>query len=172
MSKAVKLDQSNQFGLPPALMGRSDVSRALRELERLDYIMESEAIRDPSKHKVIPTMSRGLADCATLNNVDITSANERQLLIKTLRQTKDKAPIVHVTFAIDPVPAVTAQIVVWIRQNLHSHALVSVGLQPRIVGGCIIRTPGHIYDFSIRKRFKDSESVLINRLNQVVAGQV
>lgn len=171
MSRAIKLEQADRFGLPPALLGRPDISRVLRELERIDSILGSQAIRTPENPQVIPSMSRGLSDCITLNNITITDVNERQRLLKMLRQTKEKAPVVHITFAVDPVPAITAQITVWIRENLHSHALVSVGLQPRIVGGCIVRTPDHIYDFSIRKRFKDSEAVLINRLNQVVAGQ-
>lgn len=171
MSRAIKLEQTDQFGLPPALLGRSDISRVLRELERIDSILESQAIRTPESPQVIPSMSRALTDCVTLNNVMITDVNERQRLIKMLRQTKDKAPVVHITFAVDPIPAITAQITIWIRENLHSQALVSVGLQPRIVGGCIVRTPDHIYDFSIRKRFKDSEAVLISRLNQVVAEQ-
>lgn len=165
MSKAVKLElSSDQFVLPPAIMSQADVSRALRELERIDYIMDSEAIREPGKPIVIPTMSRGLADCITLSKVDVTNSGNRKQLVMTLRKSKEKSPVVHVTFAVEPVPAVTAQIVMWIRTNLHSSALVTVGLQPRIVGGCIVRTPGHVYDFSIRKRFKDSESVFINSL--------
>lgn len=171
MSHAVKLDETDGFGLPPALLGRSDVSRVLREIERLDYVLEAQTIRAPDQPQAIPSMSRALADCVTLNNITVTNTIERQRLVKLLRHAKEKAPVIHVTFAIDPVPAVTAQIALWIRENLHPQALISVGLQPRIVGGCIVRTPDHIYDFSIRKRFKDSEAVLINRLNQVVAGQ-
>jgi F0F1-type ATP synthase delta subunit len=54
-----------------------------------------------------------------------------------------------------------AQIVAWLRQNLHPTALVTVGLQPSIVGGCIVRTPDHFYDFSLRRQFKEQLPSLV-----------
>lgn len=169
MSKAVKLDDDTQFGLPPALIGRSDVSRLLREIERVDYELETQEIRTPGQPLSIPNMSRGLTEVITLNNVNVTNITERKRMLESLREAKDRAPNVQITFAVDPAPEITSQIVAWIRQNLHPRALVTVGLQPSIMGGCVVRTPDHIYDFSLRKRFKDERASLIEAINASIA---
>ncbi len=171
MSKAVKLEDSTQFGLPPALLSRTDVSRLLREIEKLDYALETQTIRTPEKPLAIPNMTQALAECIALNNIDITNLQERKRLISSLREAKEKAPVVQITFAVDPDPAIMSQLVGWIRTNLHPRALVTTGLQPQLIGGCIVRTPDHIYDFSLRKRFQDEQPTLVAMLNQVIARQ-
>lgn len=169
MSKAVKLDDSTQFGLPPALIGRADVSRLLREIEQVDYALETQAIRTPEQPLTIPAMSRALKETLTLNNIEVTNLNERKRMLDSLRDAKERAPNVQITFAIDPEPVITSQLVTWIRENLHPRALITVGLQPSIIGGCVVRTPDHIYDFSLRKRFKDEQPNLIEAVNTAIA---
>lgn len=171
MSKVVKLDDDTQFGLPPSLIGRTDISRLLREIEQVDNELETQLIRNPEKPLAIPSMSKALVDTTTLNNIDVANNAERKRLLTSLREAKDKAPVVHITFAADPEPATLSQLIVWIRENLHPRALIGVGLQPRIVGGCIVRTPDHIYDFSIRKRFQEQRAVLETALHEAIAGR-
>ncbi len=171
MSHAVKIDGDTRFGLPPALIGRADVSRVLREIEQVDYALEEQAIRTPDQPLTIPAMSRALVEVITLNNIDITNLNERKRLLNSLRGVKEKAPNIQVTFAVDPAPNITGQLVTWIRQNLHPSALITIGLQPAIIGGCVVRTPDHIYDFSLRKRFKDERPALVQAIKSVVARQ-
>lgn len=169
MSKAVKLDDDTQFGLPPALIGRADVSRLLREIEQVDYALETQTIRTPDQPLTIPAMSRALKETLTLNNIEVTNLDERKRMLDSLRDAKERAPNVQITFAIDPEPAITSQLVAWIRENLHPRALITVGLQPSIIGGCVVRTPDHIYDFSLRKRFKDEQANLIQAINTAIA---
>lgn len=169
MSKAVKLDDNTQFGLPPALIGRSDVSRLLREIEEVDYALETQAIRTPTQPLTIPAMSRALQETLALNNIEATNLDERKRMIDALRDAKETAPNVQITFAIDPEPSITSFLVKWIRDNLHPRALITVGLQPAIIGGCVVRTPDHIYDFSLRKRFEDEQGNLIQAINASIA---
>lgn len=169
MTKAVKLEDDSQFGLPSALIGRADVSRLLREIEEVDYALETQTIRTPEKPLTIPAMSRALQEILTLNNIEVTNLDERKRMLDALRDAKDRAPNVQITFAVDPEPAITSQLVTWIRNNLHPRALVTVGLQPSIIGGCVVRTPDHIYDFSLRKRFKDEQTNLIQAINTAIA---
>jgi hypothetical protein len=169
VSKAVKLDGDTTFGLPPALIGRPDVSRLLREIEKVDYELESQEIRTPGQPLSIPNMSRALTEAITLNNIDVANMLERKRMLESLREAKEKAPNVQITFAVDPAPDITSQLVAWIRSNLHPQALITVGLQPAIIGGCIVRTPDHIYDFSLRKRFKDEQPNLIQAIKASIA---
>lgn len=164
MSKAVNLSNQAQFALPPSLVGRPDVSRLLLEIEKVDNELETQAIREPNKPLAIPNMSRSLTEATTLNQLDITNRTHRQAMLKAMRVIKDKSPIVQVTFAVDPAPEIVLQLTTWIRQNLHPAALITVGMQPGIIGGCVLRTPDHIYDFSLRKQFTDNLPVLIEQI--------
>lgn len=168
MSNAVHLNDQVQFLLPPSLLGRPDVSRLLREVEALDYELETQAIRTPDKPLAIPNMTKALTETAQVNKLDVVDQGSRKQLITQLRAVKEKAPIVHMVFAVDPDPSVTVYLAAWIRQNLHPTALLTVGLQPRIVGGCVIRTPDHLYDFSLRKQFSDQTSQLVAEIKAVV----
>ena len=161
MSRAVDLHNELQFTLPPSLIGRMDISRLLREIEKVDYQLEAQAIQHPDQAVTIPSMSRVLAETAGVNELNVADRESRKFLISALRQIKDKAPNVHITFAVDAEPDYVSQIVGWLRQQLHPTALVTVGLQPSIVGGCIVRTPDHIYDFSLRKQFKQQLPSLV-----------
>jgi hypothetical protein len=167
VGRAVKLDNGLHFSLPPSLIGRIDVSRLLREIEAVDYELETQSVRNPNASLTIPSLSRMLADTVTLNKIDLTSLNSRKELIRALRNVKEKAPMVQITFAVDADPKVIALVASWVRQNLHPYALLTIGLQPSIVGGCVVRTPDHIYDFSMRKSFKDQIPALVEQIKAV-----
>lgn len=164
MSNVVKLDKPEQLILPPTITGRSEISRLLLEIEAVDYDFEAQTIRTPDAPLVVPPISRRLQQLAEINTVAIEDMKERKHLIDQLRSAKDKAPVLHIAFALEPEPAILSQLVAWIRQNLHPVALVTVGIQPGLVGGCVIRTPDHIYDFSFRNHLRSAQPMLTERL--------
>lgn len=164
MSNVVKLDKPEQLILPPSITGRSEISRILLEIEAVDYDFEAQTIRTPDAPLVVPPTSRRLQQLAEINTVTIEDVKQRKHLIDQLRSAKDKAPTLHIAFASEPEPAILSQLVAWIRQNLHPVALVTVGIQPGLVGGCVIRTPDHIYDFSFRNHLRSAQPMLVERL--------
>lgn len=169
MSRAIKLQDSASFSLPAGVVGRPDISRIIREIEKVDYAFESQTVRTPGQPVTIPAMSRGLVEVAGTNGIIIENLDSRKRLLSELRSIKEHAPVLQITFASDPEPEILMQLVSWIRQNLHPTALISVGLQPAIVGGCIVRTPDHIYDFSLRNQFKKQLPDLIQSMRTVTA---
>lgn len=169
MSRAIKLQDSTSFLLPAGVIGRPDISRVIREIEKVDYAIEAQSVRAPGQPITIPAMSRGLVEIAGTNGITIEDLEARKKLLRELRNVKEHAPVLQITFAVDPEPDILMQLVAWIRQNLHPTALVTVGLQPAIVGGCIVRTPDHIYDFSMRNQFKKQLPDLIQSMRTVTA---
>jgi hypothetical protein len=152
---------------PSALIGRSELARLLRELETLDNELESQRARSHGE-KVgyhMPNMSRALDDFLTVNKIDVANDHARMEIRATLRKLKEHAPVVHMTFATDADPESLQQIVAWIRKELHPQALISVGLQPALIGGVYIRTPNHVHDLSLRSHMKDSRSVIVEALD-------
>lgn len=164
MSNVVKLEKPEQLVLPPSITGRSEISRLLLEIEAVDYDFEAQEIRNPGAALTVPAISRRLQEVTQSNMASVENAKDRKHLIDQLRSAKDKAPTLHIAFASEPEPAILSQLVAWIRQNLHPVALITVGVQPALVGGCVIRTPDHIYDFSFRNQLRAEQPRLKERL--------
>lgn len=157
------------FVLPSALIGRADLARLLRELEDLDNDLESQRARNHGKTEGyhMPNMSRALSDFLETNKIDTANDHVRMALTTQLRKLKDHAPVIHMTFATDADPESLQQLVTWMRSELHPQALLSVGLQPSLVGGVYVRTPNHVHDFSVRAHMKDSRKLIVEALDAV-----
>lgn len=169
MSHAVKLENEHGISLPPSLISNTDVGRLIRELEAVDNEFEQQLVRSPGQPPVVPSLSRSLASLCQQNNLQLADAPTRAELRAKLVSIKDTAPVVHITFASEAEPEVLGQLVAWIRDRLHPLALITTGQQPTIVGGCIVRTPDHIYDFSLRERFNASRSSFVDALHGALA---
>lgn len=152
--------------LPAALLGRADVARLNLEVEKLDNDFETQKVRDgkDESNYSIPTMSRALSDFLQLNKLNIASAKERVELKRQLKIMKDKTPVMHMTFAVDPDPEFLQLLVTYIRENLHPQALLSVGIQPALVGGVFVRTPNHVHDFSVRTLLADKRDIIMKSI--------
>ena len=91
----------------------------------------------------------------------------RVALKEWLHVLKDKAPIIHMTFAVDVDTEVLQKLTAWVRDNAHPQGLITVGLQPSLVGGVYIRTPNHVHDFSMRSLLQNKRDVLVKALEGV-----
>ncbi len=173
-------DSSAGFTIPPAIATRADFSRVMRELERVDNDLEAQKARagggmsNPGGNAVqylLPSMSKGLNDFLEVNKVDLGNDKARMELREQMRRLKDHAPVVQMTFAADVDPETLTWLASWTRQNLHPQALLQVGLQPGLVGGVYIRTPNHVYDFSLRGRLREKRGAIREAIDAAVARQ-
>ena len=138
--------------LPPLAMTTGDVSRLLREVTMLSDYLQQQALRKGGQPMgKLPKTSRLLDELAEDNKLNLLDARARDQLVTYLRNLARHAPVVHLSFAVDPPPVFLQQIVVWFRTNTQQPVLVRVGLQPSIAAGCVIRTPNHSFDFSLRR---------------------
>lgn len=142
-----------QLNLPTLIFGMVEVRRLQRELEAVDAYFEQSKLRPTEQQGPGLKISRLLDTLAHENNINLQHAAQRSILATFLKQVLESAPVVHVSFAADPSAAFTAKIVEWLRRNVHPLALLQLGLQPSIAAGCIVRTPNHVFDFSLRHRF-------------------
>jgi len=166
MSKRDTYKDFNDLMLPPSVVTKLDVTRMLSEVERVDDVLTTRAVRARiSKHHLpAPIMSAQLTDFLDLNSISLSQSGDRSRLIKTLRLLKDKVPVVHMTFATTADPSSLARLVSWVRDNGHPQTVLVVGIQPDLVAGVYIRTPNHIYDFSMRRTLEKSHSLLVEQL--------
>jgi F0F1-type ATP synthase delta subunit len=157
------------FVLSPRLIGRPHIARVSRELEAVDTYMASQAIRNPKTPPVVPGVSRVLRELVEANDIALEDQAQRQQLIRKLKTIKDTAPVAHVTFAVEPDITILTDIARWMRDNTHEWALLSVGVQPNIIGGCVMRTPDKVYDVSFKKFFANKQADLQQVIKGIVA---
>lgn len=155
--------------LPASLIGLSDVARLTRELNSLnDYFAGTKTRPAGTASTQMPKISRLLEVIAKENNINLLDEKARENLQKDLQQIYDKAPSMHISFAVEPSQKALESILGWIRQNIHPQAMVNVGLQPGIAAGCMLRTTNKVFDMSLRSNLQ-KQSVY---LTQLVRGAV
>ena len=154
------------LALPASVATRLDVSRLVTEVEQVDSDLSAREarIKAGAEAGAEPKYSEHLNDFLAANHIEMGSREDRSRLIKHLRHLKATAPVIHLTFASVPDNKSLQQIVEWIRQSIHVHASVNIGLQPSLVGGVYVRTPNHVHDFSIRARLAGHRNLIIEEV--------
>lgn len=158
-----------KLALPPALVTRADLSRLSRDIESIDNDLEAQKARNHATGKsgyAMPVLSRALNDFAELNKLDLSDDQTRMLVKDQVKALKEKAPVLHMTFAVEADLESIQKLVAYVRQEIHPLALISVGLQPSLVGGVYLRTPNHVHDFSIRNRLASTHGIILQDLER------
>lgn len=159
------------FVLPSAVVSPTDVARLVRELELIDSFFRQDAIRQAGQQTAMPRMSKLLDQCASENQLNMLQESHRQFIIAYMQWLHSAAPVVHMSFSIDPPGTYVQKIVAWMRTNIHPEVLVTVGLQPTIGAGCIVRTTNKIFDFSLREYFSEKRGFFVDKMHEAVSDQ-
>ncbi len=158
--------------LPLSVVGPSDVMRLRRNLEQFDEQQHQAELRAKAGADVKEVQPGQLIrELAESNKCDLAKASERAALLADLEEALKTAPTITMSFATEPSAAFMNKIVSWFRVSVHPSLLIRVGLQPTIAAGFVLRTGGKVYDFSLRNKFTEQRSVLIERLRQKSAAQ-
>jgi hypothetical protein len=172
MSKvAPKAHQAQMVGLPVQVVSPTDLGRLIRELEKLDDLLHQTALRGESSAKM-PDTSRLLDKSLELNKVNLMVAEERAVLLQFLEAIRAKAPVLHMSFSADPPQEFMEKIASWFRKEIHPLALVTVGLQPNIGAGCVLRARNKYFDLSLRQDFEDKKNLLRDAIAEKMAPAV
>lgn len=159
-------EQYLDFKLPPSVISRADIAHLVGELERVDNEQTTAAVRKKAgkttKAEII--LSVRLKEFLQQNKLSIELSKDRTQLIKQMRLLKEKAPVIHMTFAVSADGESLQKLVQWLRNSIHSQAVLEVGLQPALVAGVNIRTPNHVMDFSMRGLIEKRHGVLVEEL--------
>ena len=159
--------------MPASIATRRDVAAIVRELESIDAsLTESEA-----RQKVGASVDDDLAFSDPLveflndNHISLGDAGQRRQLLQRMQHFKATMPIVHLTFASEADSDSLQQLVAWVRTSIHPQAVLTVGLQPELIGGVHIRTTNHVHDLSVRARLGDARHLIREELEAINAGR-
>ncbi len=162
------LTDSNKsdFRLPVSVLSHIDVLKLINELEQVenDYITARVQERAGFVTELQPSLTETLADLLMTNHLQIENDHHRQEAARQLRALKDSAPVVHLTFASAVDKNSLQEVVGWLRQSVHPQVVVSVGLQPDLIGGVYIRTPNKVHDLSVRAQLAGHRGLITEKL--------
>lgn len=165
MSKAEPKDYT-EFALPSSIVSKVEIARLVREFESVDNALTATTVRKKTGAQggEAPAMSPQLTEFLDANEVDLKDTNARSAYIKQLRLLKDKAPVVHMTFAVVADPESLQKIAAWLRESIHPQAVIDAHLQPALVAGAYVRTTNHVFDFTVRNALKAKRGELEKEL--------
>jgi len=165
MNETTELNYA-EFVLPPSVISKVDVSRLVTEVERVDNEFTTIAARDKAgaSQQATPVLSAMMEDFLTQNNLVLNDDKIRPALIKQMRLMKDRVPIIHMTFAGPTDSESLQQLSRWLRTSVHQQAVISVGLQPALVGGVYLRTSNKVLDLSLRAKLEGQHGLLVKEL--------
>lgn len=151
------------FQLPVLVASPVDLGRLIRELEAIDgVVLKTKLQKD--EHPELPKTSHLMDQTIQLNKVDLANDTHRKQLQEYLILIKQKAPILHISFSADPTSAFIEKIMAWLRREIHPLVLLTIGLQPNIGAGCVVRSTNKYFDFSLRKDFEKKRDLLLGTL--------
>ena len=153
------------LSLPIQATGRVDIGRLLREVEQIDSFLKQAAIREPGTSLKMPKTSRLLDEFASSNKLNLLQDEDRSRVLNFLIMVRAKAPLLHMSFSVDPAPAFVQKLITWLRAEIHPLVLLQIGLQPNIGAGCVVRGTSKYFDFSLREHFKKQRPLLIEKLH-------
>jgi F0F1-type ATP synthase delta subunit len=160
----VEREARTALRLPDAVSSPADVGRLLQEITAVDEAILQHKLRKSESGLPLPATSRLMEKLIELNNLNLLQAADRQLLSRFLTAIKTKAPVLHVSFAADPSPDFMGKLAARLRQDVHPYALMTIGLQPNIGAGCMLRTTNKYFDFTLRNKFKSQRSLLLDKI--------
>jgi len=154
--------------LPVGIVSPTDIARLTREIEAIDNFFRDQKIRSGGESNAMPRLSKLMDQLAVENKINLLQENDRNKILVILEQLHKSAPILHISFSVDPPGAYVQKVVAWLRLNVHQYALVTVGLQPNIGAGCVVRTTNKMFDFSLREFFAEKRDFFVEKLHMAI----
>jgi hypothetical protein len=142
----------------------SDVGRLEYELEVLENDLVQLNIQKSAHGTPVLAFSRGLERFAELNRLNLSLPDDRQTLKVFLMGVKQRAPILHISFNSEPSPLFLDKLMLWLRREIHPQVLLTIGLQPAIGAGCMVRTTNKYFDLSMRQTFIAKRPLLLEQI--------
>ncbi|HVS58334.1 MAG TPA: hypothetical protein VHD60_01195 [Candidatus Saccharimonadales bacterium] len=77
-------------------------------------------------------------------------------LTRTLEAYAAEAPELSITLAAPPTSGVKRVLVGWCRDNISPHTLVNFQFNTNLLGGMVVRSGSHVYDWSFRRHILEN----------------
>jgi F0F1-type ATP synthase delta subunit len=150
--------------LPILVSSPADLGRLIRELEVIDESLLQLSLRKGGGEVKMPKTTKLMDQTIQLNKLNLLHKTDRELLRRFLTDIKAEAPVLHISFSVDPSTAFLEKLVTWLRLEINPSVLVTVGLQPSLGVGCVVRSTNKYFDLSLRQNFAKKRELLFSKL--------
>jgi hypothetical protein len=162
---AEKAPESHSLvGLPISVVGPVDVGRLLRELEAINNQLLQTKLRHDEHEQAKPRLTQLMEQTLELNKLNILHPTDRKRLQELLETVRESAPVLHISFSAEPASAFIEKLMAWLRREIHPVVLLTIGMQPNIGAGCIIRSTNKYIDCSLRQDFLSKKDILLSKI--------
>jgi F0F1-type ATP synthase delta subunit len=120
---------------------KSIIEELLDSSFKKDHAKIKQSILDSANYRLVLTVVEGIKDA---DNNTLEKIGEE---LKNLRELR-------LTMAIEPSRKLVSKIVGWVKKNVDERAVVSIDIEPKIMGGAVISYAGRVVDFSLSKRLE------------------
>jgi hypothetical protein len=152
--------------LPVLVASTVDLGRLQRELDALNEALIQLGLRKGGEEVKMPKTSQMMDEVIGLNKLNLLHEADRQQLGGFLAEVKAKAPVLHMSFSADPSVSFIERLMTWLRKEINPFVLITIGLQPTIGAGCIVRSTNHQFDLSLRQDFLNKRDLLMSMLTE------
>jgi len=146
--------------LPVSLVGPTDLGRLSRELANIDEQLLQLKLRQPGGEVKLPKTTQLMDQLLSLNRLNLLQPADRTWMREAMEAIRQNAPVVQISFSVDPSTAFLEKLMAWLRREIHPYVLIGIGLQPNIAAGCVVRTTNKVFDFSLRQNFAKKQDEL------------
>lgn len=150
--------------LPVMAATPTDIIRLIQELVAIDESLLQLGIRKGGTAVKLPKTSQLMDMTVKANLLNLLHDDDRRMLRRFLEEVRKKSPVLHMSFSADPSPAFIEKLMTWLRKEIHPQVLLSIGLQPTLGAGCIVRTTNKQFDFSLRQDFLNKRELLLKQI--------
>jgi hypothetical protein len=150
--------------LPPDIIGMTDIKRLIREVYDINDAFLQLKLRKSDRPIKLPKTSILLDLIVAENSLNLLQEADRAALDEFLKNIQAHSPVIHMSFSADPSHKFLMRLMVWLRSELHPQILLTVGLEPNIGAGCILRTTNKMFDMSLKQNFYNSRGLLISKM--------
>lgn len=156
-----------ELKLPGRMVSRGDLNRISRELNKLNDVMVGSELKGAPETVLQQNTTPLLSELANLNGINLGDETKRRELNEALGQLVQTAPALHISFTSEPSPNSLDKLITWLRANIHPQVLLSVGLQPSIAAGCVLRTPNRVIDMGLKQTLIKQQPLLLEMIKGV-----
>lgn len=153
-----------KYILSPSITTPTDIGTLTRELEVLENSLLQLKVREAGQHIALPPISRRMRELTEHNKLNLLHPGDRHALKGFLAEVKQNAPLMHISFSTEPTEAFLAKLTAWLRREINPRVLFTIGLQPAIGAGCMVRTTNKYFDMSLRQTFVNKRQFLLEQI--------
>ncbi len=159
------------FALPDAVASSQDLMALLLDVKRYAEWFRHESIKKQvsvasakEALQLSPIAVEVIRDWGKQSALTNESLDE---LIKNLEAYQKQAPVMTITLAAPASRGLKTTLVGWCRKNIAPTVLVTFDFNATILGGMVVRSGSHMYDWSVRRAILENRNKLPEVLKRV-----